>query len=307
MRLIGDQIIEIPTHDDVVLGRVDDADVVIADASVSRRHACLRGSGDRPTIQDLGSRHGSAVNGIRLDGEETIPLHEGDIVRIGLLDFLVEGAPESTFDAKRPRATAPESISRDQYQTRGSLLLRLGDDDSLVREVSWQAFHDQYAPIIRGFARNVGTPKSLVDDLVQEVMAGFFRASERFEYDPGKGRFRGYLKTVVIRALSSMRHKRRGEQDWEEERFLEQPASVERVWGLEWTAAMLLRAMREARVESRLTDRSWDAFELTARRGVPLEEAAEQLGMSPDAVKKARTRVSATVRDHLDRLRSEEG
>ena len=306
MRLIGDQIIEVPRHDQVVLGRSDDVDVVITHDSVSRRHACIRSSEDRPTIQDLESRHGSAVNGIRLDGEETIPLHDGDVLRIGRIDFVVEGAPEPQSEVVSPAAPA-EPVGRDEYQTRGSLLLRLGADDSLVREVSWQAFHDQYAPIIRGFARNVGTPKSLVDDLVQEVMAGFFRASERFEYDPEKGRFRGYLKTVVIRTLSAMRHKRRGEQDWEDERFLEQPATVERAWGLEWTAALLERAMREARAESRLTDQSWDAFELTARRGVPLQEAADQLGISPDAVKKARTRVSSTVRDHLQRLRAEEG
>ena len=138
-------------------------------------------------------------------------------------------------------------------------------------------------------------------------MAGFFRASERFEYDPGKGRFRGYLKTVVIRTLSAMRHKRRGERDWDEARFLERPASVDRAWGLEWTAALLERAIHDARAESRLTAQSWDAFELTARRGVPLEAAAEQLEMTPDAVKKARTRVSATVREHLGRLRAEEG
>ena len=307
MRLIGDQIFEVPRHDEVVLGRSDDVDLVLSDESISRRHACIRGSGDRPTIQDLGSRHGSALNGIRLDGEETVHLHDGDLLRIGRIDFVIEGAPEPASKVVQAAASAATSVGRDEYQTRGSLLLRLGADDSLVREVSWQAFHDQYAPIIRGFARNVGTPKSLLDDLVQEVMAGFFRASERFEYDPDKGRFRGYLKTVVIRTLSAMRHKRRGERDWEEERFLEQPGVVERAWGLEWTAAMLERAIREARAESRLTDQSWDAFELTARRGVPLEEAADQLGMSPDAVKKARTRVSATVRDHLQRLRAEEG
>ena len=307
MRLIGDQIIEIPQHDQVVLGRSDQVDVVVTHDSVSRRHACIRGSADRPGIKDLGSRHGTLVNGIRLDGEETIDLHQGDVVRIGRIDFVVAGAPEPTFEVDQATATAMEPVDRDEYLTRGSLLLRLGAGESRDREISWQAFHDQYAPIIRGFARNVGTPKSMIDDLVQEVMTGFFRASRRFEYDPDKGRFRGYLKTVVIRALSAMRHQRRGEQEWEEERFLERPGVVERAWGMEWTAALLERAVLEARALSRLTDQSWDAFELTARRGVPLQEAADQLGMSPDAVKKARTRVSATVREHLSRLRSEEG
>ncbi|MAG62470.1 hypothetical protein CMO84_03000 [Candidatus Woesearchaeota archaeon] len=43
------------------------------------------------------------------------------------------------------------------------------------------------------------------------------------------------------------------------------------------------------------------------RRGMPLPDAAKQLGMQPEAVKKAKNRVTALVREELERLRLEEG
>ncbi len=58
-------------------------------------------------------------------------------------------------------------------------------------------FERRYAPIIVGFARNLGLTSQDVDDVLQEVMLAFFKVSPRFEYDPSKGRFRGYLKRIT--------------------------------------------------------------------------------------------------------------
>jgi hypothetical protein len=50
----------------VVLGRGHEADVRIADASVSRRHAEVRYDGERVLVEDLGSTNGTSVNGERI-------------------------------------------------------------------------------------------------------------------------------------------------------------------------------------------------------------------------------------------------
>lgn len=52
-----------PEAGDTSLGRSDDNLLVIAHASVSRRHACLRHDGERWAIEDLGS-----TNGVRIGG-----------------------------------------------------------------------------------------------------------------------------------------------------------------------------------------------------------------------------------------------
>jgi hypothetical protein len=65
----------------VTLGRSRECDCVLADPSVSRRHAELRREGTRWVLRDLGSRNGTRVNGARLlDLAEVCP---GDRVSFG--------------------------------------------------------------------------------------------------------------------------------------------------------------------------------------------------------------------------------
>ena len=293
-----------------VVGREDDCAAVVDDESVSRHHAHFRGGAAGWMIEDLKSTHGTFVGGVRVDAGETVLVSQGDLVRFGTVEFLVElnGPPFPEVSAPPPRPPAPTpSVTREEYQTRGSLLLRLGTEDSVERELSWQAFHDQYAPIIRGFARNAGCPEAIRDDLVQEVMSAFFTAASRFEYDPSRGRFRGYLKTATVHAAQRMRHKQRGQIQWTDESFLDQAEAVESCWSREWRQQALVRAVEALRHHSRLTSESWDAFELYGVRGVPLAAAAEQLGMSEAAVQKAKSRVAIMVREELERIRHEEG
>src|SRR5262245_20117363 len=93
-----------------------------------------------------------------------------------------------------------ESSSSD-YRTNISLLKKLNDPGTTVRTSAWEQFRRFYAPIIAGFARNMGARPQDIDDAIQEVMLGFFSASPTFKYDPAKGRFRGYLKACTFRAL----------------------------------------------------------------------------------------------------------
>ncbi|UCF32929.1 MAG: FHA domain-containing protein [Phycisphaerales bacterium] len=54
---------------------------VESDPYVSARHLRLSTLGGQPTVEDLGSRHGTTVNGIRI--EQPTPLAHGDEVRFG--------------------------------------------------------------------------------------------------------------------------------------------------------------------------------------------------------------------------------
>jgi DNA-binding winged helix-turn-helix (wHTH) protein len=70
-----------------VIGRDPDAAAWIDSAVVSRRHAELVVQDGRVTIEDLGSRNGTFVNGTRLTGAS--PLAHGDEVRLGTLRLVV--------------------------------------------------------------------------------------------------------------------------------------------------------------------------------------------------------------------------
>lgn len=71
-----------------VLGRSDDADLTIADETVSRRHVELRGTRTELEIEDLGSSNGTTLNGNDIAG--AITLHDGDLVGVGSATFLVK-------------------------------------------------------------------------------------------------------------------------------------------------------------------------------------------------------------------------
>ncbi len=48
------------------------------------------------------------------------------------------------------------------------------------------------------------------DDLVQDVLLALSKAMQNFEYDPQKGKFRAYLKTVTLHSISRILRQRRG-------------------------------------------------------------------------------------------------
>lgn len=64
-----------------VVGRADDADVILADVAVSPRHFQLVSDGaGRTRLHDLGSENGTRVNGIPVLAAD---LHDGDRIELG--------------------------------------------------------------------------------------------------------------------------------------------------------------------------------------------------------------------------------
>jgi DNA-binding winged helix-turn-helix (wHTH) protein len=81
-----------------IIGRTADAHICIDRTEVSRCHARIAVSGTTATIEDLGSKNGTYLNGERLDAPAM--LTNGDEIWIGRsvarLRFLVEGEPTMT-------------------------------------------------------------------------------------------------------------------------------------------------------------------------------------------------------------------
>ena len=89
----------LPPHEPQLVGRSTEA-LDLTDPSISRRHAELTPDGGRWTLRDLGSRHGTFVNGVRISGG--VGIAAGDRVRCGDSEFLIvqEGsAPARAVDA----------------------------------------------------------------------------------------------------------------------------------------------------------------------------------------------------------------
>jgi len=70
-----------------IIGRGPDTGVRINDTEISRRHARIVLEPDRATIEDLGSKNGTIVNGTTIEGR--IPIDDGDEILLGTITLTV--------------------------------------------------------------------------------------------------------------------------------------------------------------------------------------------------------------------------
>jgi serine phosphatase RsbU (regulator of sigma subunit) len=87
-------------RDSLIIGRMGAADVALADASVSRRHARLFFQDGRWLVEDLGSRNGTLLNGKPVKG--ALPLNPGDRIRIGDTVLRISPTAESAAAPAEP-------------------------------------------------------------------------------------------------------------------------------------------------------------------------------------------------------------
>lgn len=98
----------------VVVGRVEGADLVIADGSVSRRHTRIEHKGGVVVVEDLDSTNGTYVNGLRVHRAE---VKVGDRILIGPTVFEVLSGPPPPPRASSPPPPPPPRKSAPRGQT----------------------------------------------------------------------------------------------------------------------------------------------------------------------------------------------
>jgi ABC-type multidrug transport system ATPase subunit len=82
----------------LTIGRAD-ADIVLDQPVVSRRHADLAWEHDRHVLYDRDSHHGTFVNGVRVEGARV--LAPGDVVQIGAFKLTYDGDSLDSFDQRK--------------------------------------------------------------------------------------------------------------------------------------------------------------------------------------------------------------
>jgi RNA polymerase sigma-70 factor (ECF subfamily) len=189
--------------------------------------------------------------------------------------------------------------------TNPTIFLRLKQSDPSPREFAWTEFKHRYEPIIAGFARRLGARHNDIDDVVQDVLLGFFVKSPRFTYDPSKGRFRGYLKVCTYRALQ----KKIGQTS----RFQGQPldqidpgaVAVEQVWNDVWEQQLLRRVLDDVR-ETMGNSKTFQAFELYVVFDKPAQDVATKLDMHLNSVYRAKEQITRLLQEKLAVLQNED-
>jgi RNA polymerase sigma-70 factor, ECF subfamily len=192
-----------------------------------------------------------------------------------------------------------------QTTTHATLLARLsGGGDA----VAWREFCDRYEELIRAFARRRGVNPADCDDVLQDVMLALTKSMPGFRYDPAKGKFRSYLKTVTLHAISRKFRQNPGAvplgtDDGSVSRAVED--ETEDTWEAEWRQYHLRTAIRTIQTEFNRAD--LEAFERYGIGGEEVAVVAQSLSMSADQVYQAKSRVLRRLGQVIAKQVEEEG
>ena len=168
---------------------------------------------------------------------------------------------------------------------------------------AWRQWADLYGPLIYFWSRRYSLQPEDAADVFQEVFGAVSAGIGRFQHDRARGRFRGWLWTITRNKIQDHFRSQNGREAAVggtealrriaeiPEQLAEDPTDPD---GRGELIALFHRAVQAARAE--FEDRTWAAFWRTLADRQPTREVADELGMTVNAVRLARSRVLRRIR-----------
>ncbi len=179
-----------------VIGRGSEVEIQLADDGISRRHACVV-LGETATVDDLESRNGTYVNGIRITGPTS--LGDGDKIQIGatsVLRFAYHDNLDQSFHENLLSSALRDPLT--QLYNKRYLMDRLDSELKFARR------HETALTVLMldldHFKRVNDTDGHLAGDAVLLNIAGTLLRAVRNE--DVVARFGGDEIVVILRAIS---------------------------------------------------------------------------------------------------------
>ena len=180
--------------------------------------------------------------------------------------------------------------------TSKTLLEKISSGD----EISWDEFYRKYAPVIKAVAKYKGIEYD-ADDICQQAMMHFFKQSKTFKFDPGIAKFRTYLGRIVSWKIVDYYRKKLSEKLSEklsgELDAVPVDAELDKIYMAEWHKVIIAEAEDELR--KRVSPDTFQAYQLYAVQGRPVEKVAAFLECSVNQVYQAKKRCFAMMREIL--------
>lgn len=196
------------------------------------------------------------------------------------------------------------------WKTRETLLAKIKDRHD---DASWEDFVYYYKKYIYNIIRKMNLPHHDAEEITQKVILKAWKKLPDFKYDPGKGRFRGWLCMVTGNEVKDHIRSRKKEMlisdmqaDGEEVSFddLGNVAipTIEKIADHEWRSYVAKLAWTN--IESQVEDKLRKCF-LMMTEGKTPKEVGKELGISESSTYVYKKRVQDKLRNEIMRLNRE--
>jgi RNA polymerase sigma factor (sigma-70 family) len=172
--------------------------------------------------------------------------------------------------------------------TRVTLVAKLADIED---QKSWLRFFDRYYDLIKGCAMKVSPyfKEHDAEDVTQETIIAVARKIKGFEYDPKKGKFRGWLASIVRNKAKDLIRKnfRKKEVVFDEKNDLADAREL--IGDEEWEAHIIRNARNE--VLTMVSPRDFQIFDAYVIRGSSKKDVCEKFSVSGSNLDQIKSRV----------------
>jgi RNA polymerase sigma-70 factor (ECF subfamily) len=186
---------------------------------------------------------------------------------------------------------------------------------SLVRGVkvhdqeAWTKLVRLYGPLVSLWLRQARLQPADANDVFQVVFVAVAMGVEQFHKDRPGDSFRGWLRVIVRSKLVDHFRKQRGQpiavggsEAHRQFQQLADPGEEPPEAPGEAKAVRQLRLRALGMIRAEFEDRTWQAFWRVTVDGQPPKEVAQELGVTPSAVRLAKSRVLRRLREELSDL-----
>ncbi len=192
---------------------------------------------------------------------------------------------------------------RNTDSTSVSLLARLKSDDP----DAWKRFISLYGPLVLNWCGKSSLQSHDSADISQEVFNSVALSIQKFRKEKKGDTFRGWLWTITSNKINE--HYRKSKKypkaiggsvakNWIAELPEKEPAEFDEPQGKGKMSLLMSRCLKL--VQNDVNESTWQAFDMTAIRKMNAIEVGEMLDMKPNAVRKAKSRVLARIRQEFE-------
>tara|TARA_Y100000589_G_scaffold320188_1_gene349798 strand:- start:1409 stop:2050 length:642 start_codon:yes stop_codon:yes gene_type:complete len=165
-------------------------------------------------------------------------------------------------------------------------------------EAGWYDFFDTYSRLIYSVARKSGLGHSDAEDMVQSTTLKVAQYIQRFEINPGRGKFRNWVCMITKQQIANhyrKLHRQPPLAEWEpgEEEVASEIEDPVNQWDDLWENEYVhhVNDLALAEVKKKVSPKQYQIFHLYCIKEQDVERIATLLGVSPNEVYLAKNRV----------------